>query len=541
VPSAFDASPQYSGRRGSAAYFRRIHIPAGRGARLMFGAVSIRARVFVDGVRLKDHACGYAPFHVDVPPSSSEWRDLIVLVDNRFDFARAPMHEPYFDFYQYGGIIREVALHTLPPSGRFIERVEVTPSPSGYREGEISAAVFLAGAEGMTVRLSTRIDDGDVREHTVKVEQGRTVIPLRVPEPTLWSPEYPNLHRLHVVLGEDEDDMEVSFGLRRIESRAGRIWLNGEPIRLIGYNRHEWDANCGPATPVQKMAHDLDHLRNLGCNFVRGAHYPHDQRFLDLCDEMGLLVWEENLGWQQHERALTDTTYRKHHAQTLRAMIGASFNHPCVIMWGFLNECDSHEPYSDTLFHESATLVRELDPSRLLSYAAIAVRSAKDRHFHLADVISINVYPGWYNCEDVEEPLELVQPMIDKLFETVDGRGFSDKPVLVSEIGAEGLYGYHDLHKDFYSEEYQAALIERAICSSLEHPRCSGIALWQFSDVRSYGGGRALLRPRTFNNKGTVDEFRRPKMAYWKVRELFHKYTGQPLPGADVSATTAKA
>jgi beta-glucuronidase len=315
--------------------------------------------------------------------------------------------------------------------------------------------------------------------------------------------------------------MATSFGLRTIKAEKGRILLNDEPIQLRGYNRHEWHPSGGPATSLQQMVADLQHLLSLGCNFVRGAHYPQDQRFLDLCDQYGILVWEENLGWQQREGALTDPLYHRHHREALEAMIRTSFNHPSVIMWGFLNEAESDKPYSDTLFVESAELVRKLDGSRLLSFASD--RPATDRHFSLVDVISINAYPGWYNCIDVDQPLNLVRPALRELFCSLDAKGWSEKPVIISEIGAEAIYGHHDQTGDFFSEEYQAELLALAIREAVENPRCSGIALWQFCDTRSFGGGRSLARPRTFNNKGTMDEYRRPKLAYGRVKELFRQ------------------
>src|SRR5690606_36053506 len=130
-----DALPDHAGKRGAAVYRTRFTVPAGRAARLEFGAVSMWCRVFVDGVALKDHACGYAPFTVEVPASvANAERELVVLVDNRYDFERVPMHEEYFDFDQHGGIIRPVALRVLSAEGGFIDHVQ-TLVGAGYREG----------------------------------------------------------------------------------------------------------------------------------------------------------------------------------------------------------------------------------------------------------------------------------------------------------------------------------------------------------------------------------------------------------------------
>ena len=523
VPSAFDVLPAHAGQRGAAVYRTEFVVPAGQYARLEFGAVSMWARVSVDGRILREHACGYAPFTVDVPPDPERTtRTLVVLVDNRFDFTRVPMHDRPFDFYQYGGILREVCLRLLPPNAAFIDSVHITPT-ADYAAGGIEVTVDFGGPVPASVALCFDGDADSVSIPAGAVSGGAFRFAVRVPTPRIWSPASPALHRLRVTLldadGTPTDSRTVRFGLRRIEAREGKLWLNGEPLILRGYNRHEWHPSFGPCTPPLQMAADLQLLRDLGCNFVRGSHYPQDQRFLDLCDELGFLVWEENLGWGQREKVLTDAKFHRDHAETLRAMVRASFNHPSVIIWGFLNEAGTHQAYSRPIFEQSVSILRALDPSRLVSYATMFAKD--DLHYDLVDLISINIYPGWYGCEDAEQPLDLIVPAMRECFASIDARGFADKPVIVSEIGAEGLYGWHDPHGDFFTEEHQAAYLRRACEESLGNARCSGVVLWQFSDVRTYGGGRALMRPRTFNNKGTLDEYRRPKVAYSVVREIF--------------------
>lgn len=524
VPSAFDAQARDAGRRGVAVYQTVVSVPPGRAARLEFGAVSIRSRVFVDGELLREHACGYSPFVVEVPASPRGARTVTVLVDNRFDTAAAPLHESFFDFYQYGGVLREVTLHVLPARGPWIETVEVTPT-DGYDRGEVEVCVRLRAGEGESARITLAFDGETVAERSLDPQAGEWRGTLRVPAPRLWSPERPGLHRLRVAVhdaatGEETDDHAVRFGLRRIEARGGKLWLNGEPLRLRGYNRHEWHPNHGPCTPAAQMAADLDLLRDLGCNFVRGSHYPQDQRFLDLCDELGFLVWEETLGWQNTTALMGTPRFRQQHAEALRAMVAASRHHPCVIIWGFLNEVQTDGDDVRPVMEESAALLRSLDPSRLVSYASRLAET--DRHFDLVDVVSVNLYPGWYGCEDADDPLALIAPRVERCLASIDARGFADKPVIVAEIGAEGLYGWHDQNHDFFTEEYQAAYLERACAVVLGHARCSGLALWLFSDVRAAGRGRSLNRPRAFNNKGTLDEYRRPKAAYQVVRRAFH-------------------
>lgn len=462
-------------------------------------------------------------FSIDVPAAAHVERELIVLVDNRFDFERVPMHEEYFDFYQYGGILRDVRLHILPADGACIAAVQVGPTER-YREGEVRVAIEFEGSGSSAREFTTQFDEAEPQRHSLPAGDGSLVVlKLTVPAPRIWSPESPQLHRLRVTLhdaaGSEIDDASVRFGLRWIEAKAGALWLNGERLILRGYNRHEWHPNFGPCTPTLQMAADLFLLRELGCNFIRGSHYPQDQRFLDLCDELGFLVWEENLGWGQRERTFASEKFRRDHARSLRAMVRASFNHPSVIIWGFLNEAGTDQPYVRAEFEQTVATLRAMDPTRLVSYASMFAMT--DRNFDLVDLVSLNLYPGWYGCEGVDAPLELIGPHIRQCLEHLDAVGFADKPVIISEIGAEGLYGWRDAHHDFFTEEYQAEYLRRACVEVLGNPRCSGIALWHFSDVRTYGGGWSLKRPRTFNNKGTFDEYRRPKAAATAVKSAF--------------------
>ncbi len=529
VPSAFDALPDYAGQRGAAAYRTTVVVPEGRRGRIKFGAVSLWSRVFADGVLLRENACGYAPFSVDLPVSKGAPVELLMLVDNRFDFERVPMHEEVFDFYQYGGILRDVVLEDWPAGGGFIEHVQVTPTREGYRDGKVEITITLGGKLAEETILSLSFDGGEPSSQSLPTPYEAVVIKTRVSRPRVWSPTTPNLHRLEVVLRDAEgriaDGVSVRFGLRSIEAREGALWLNGEKLQLRGYNRHEWHPNYGPCTPYLQMVADLQLLRDLGCNFIRGSHYPQDQRFLDLCDEFGFLFWEENLGWGQREKTFASAKWRRDHAESLQAMVKTSCNHPCIIMWGFLNEAGTKADYVREVFEETAAQLRRLDPSRLVTYATMF--ALEDKCYDLADIISINIYPGWYNCEGVENPLALIAPKMQQCFDSIDERGFTAKPVMVSEIGAEGLYGWHDAHRDFYTEEYQAEYLRTASEAALNHPRCSGIALWHFSDARTYGGGWSMRRPRTFNNKGTLDEYRRPKLAYAAVRKVFTSHQQQ--------------
>ncbi len=279
VPSAFDALLKTQGKRGLALYRRELPLPAGQDGELWFGALSMWSRVYVDGELLRENACGYEPLRVRVPASPSEKRELLVVVDNRFDFERVPMHEEYFDFYQYGGILREVKLRLLPRQGPWIQAVRVTPTEE-YRAGKVTVDVMIEGEQGDGLQIMAGFDGEAPRVVSAApgVIEGGLRVSLTVPAPRLWSPDEPNLHGLEIALDDGTgtiiDRRCVRFGLRRIEAREARLWLNGEPLILKGYNRHEWHPSVGPCTPPPLMFEDIELMKDLGCNFVRGSHYP---------------------------------------------------------------------------------------------------------------------------------------------------------------------------------------------------------------------------------------------------------------------------
>lgn len=294
------------------------------------------------------------------------------------------------------------------------------------------------------------------------------------------------------------------------------MWRSKAPafamLRIRGVCRHEDHPHFGCALPYSAIAYDLMLLRSLGANSVRTAHYPNDEVFLDLCDEAGILVWEEN-----HARGLSLEQVQNPHfeeqaEQVIREMVAQHFNHPSIYIWGILNECASDTPYGKACYEKQFSLLRALDPSRPCSFASCKFKT--DLCFGLPDVVSYNIYPLWYHDTP---PDEYLRDLYDWVQRETDGAG---KPFLVSEIGAGGIYGQRSSYAAKWSEEYQAQALRRQLEGVLSHPGCSGVYVWQLTDIRvseEWWG----VRSRTMNNKGVFDEFRRPKLCFEVVRQLF--------------------
>lgn len=521
VPGVFDACPAYAGRRGTAVYGTRVRTTPGRAGRLHLHGLGLWARVLVDGTQVAEFALPYSGVWVDVPPAAHVEREVRIVVDNRFDRRRVPLLEPFFDFYAYGGLFRSVDWHEVPALS--LDRAEVVTED--LAAGRIRVRVRLHGPAPARVSLRVGLDAGPAQAlpDLPVTADGTAAFALQVPEPTPWTPQHPALHTLRVEL--DDDDLIERFGLRTIRADGPRLLLNNEPLKLLGYCRHESHPQFGPALPLAQLVQDLQLLRDLGCNFIRGSHYPQDQRFLDLCDELGFLVWEESLGWGQKVDHFTDPAFGAAQVQQTELMVRNSINHPCVIFWGFLNEGDSKAPESRPLYARLVDTIRALDRSRLVTYATNV--PLDDRNLDLVDVVGANCYPGWYaSPNSAVRPLDEIVPHLHRVQASLKARGLDGKPLLLSEIGAGALYGWRDPLKAHWSEEYQADYLGTVCREVLANPGIAGVALWQFCDGRTYANARALGRPRTFNNKGTLDEYRRPKGAYAVVKACF----GGPRP-----------
>nr|MDE6850880.1 hypothetical protein [Lachnospiraceae bacterium] len=333
-----------------------------------------------------------------------------------------------------------------------------------------------------------------------------------------WSFETPHLYQIKVRAmqeGQIVDDLIERIGFREIKIDGKKILINGKQIRIKGLCRHEDHPQFGCSLPYAAMAADLEIIRNLGANSVRTAHYPNDEVFLDLCDELGLLVWEEN-----HARGLSledmqNPNFETQAENVIREMIPLHCNHPCIYVWGILNECASETEYGRECYQRQFALIRELDTMRPRTFASCKVFN--DICLDLPEIVAYNIYPLWYHDIPVEQ-------YIDELYQWIQQEtGGAEKPFIVSEIGAGGIYGWRNNHEGKWSEEYQAKTLRSQISECLEYPHCSGVYIWQFCDIRvsdEWFGGR----PRGMNNKGIVDEYRRRKMAYHVVKEVFESY-----------------
>jgi beta-glucuronidase len=512
VPGCFDATPKYAGRRGVAAY--RLRVPLGKASRylLELDGVHHRSVLFCDGQRIGEHSGGYTRFFHELPSGLNESAKLVLLVDNRILETPSSLHREFYDFYHFGGISRTIRLHHLSPT--YIERVEL--STLSLEPPTVSLRCYVhSQVSAPSERLRVWVDKTLLLDETMDLVAGSGCIEqeLTLPKSLPWSPELPQLQYLKVQLGND--DLVVRFGLRTVSTASRQLLLNGNPVVLRGVNRHESHPLFGCATADTLKVSDLQLLKELGCNFLRGSHYPQDDTLLDLCDEFGLMVFEEGIGWQNKVDQLTNQAFIAAQQAHVDEMLDMSFNHPSVILWGILNEGESQELASRPAYAELLGHIKARDPYRLVTYASN--RPYSDACLDLADVISVNTYPGWYSGT-----LDTIETELDAVLTDYRTRG-GERPILVSEVGASSIYGCHDCAEQRWTEEYQTQLLERVVTHLLApNTDCVGVCLWQFADARTSDSLSTIFgKPRGYNNKGIVDEYRRKKAAFANVKRLF--------------------
>lgn len=514
VPGVWESHPQLKNYRGRAVFEQAFE--GGGNLRFWFGGVSFRARVSLDGMVLCTHYGAYTGFEALALHVPQGRHTLRVEADNRFGEDSA-LHVPN-DYYSYGGVNRPVLIETL--GAAMISALQVTPlRVNGVWHAQVDVTLRRITEENQPYRLCVEAS-GETAEAPVDFRQENEVLcrlTLPCPRGRTWSPEDPALTEIRATLFSGDmpvDDLIDRFGFREVRVEGKQLLLNGEPVRLKGFNRHEDFNDYGVSAPLETMLRDLQLMRSMGANCVRTCHYPNDPRFLDLCDELGMLVWEESHARGLSEEQMRNPRFMPQQELCVREMVAQHMNHPSIIIWGCLNECADNTPYGAECFRRIFRLLHELDASRPVTAALVERMGCLVGDD--SDVVSVNIYPQWYHNAPVDDALAL------KLSETGAAKG-QGKPVIVSEIGAGAIPGYHDpLGHAKWSEERQCDILARQITAVLGNPNCIGIFLWQFADVR-VDETWFSSRPRTMNNKGVVDEYRRPKLAYQTVKDIFHK------------------
>lgn len=521
TPGCWENHPLFAAYRGEGIF--RKNFTAQGDIRIECKGVSHTATVYLDGREIAHHYNAYTPFSVIVSDVQPGEHILEIKADNRFHEESA-LHVPN-DYMSYGGVSRPVVVEEL--NELYFEYVHVKTYMKDRKwHAQISTAISVlktGQCKGKEITVKGRIENTNtVFEWKILLteqEHYELQKDLEIDDVKLWSPENPQLYSVELQAARGKeilDDIIDRFGFREICVEGQNIRLNGKSLRIKGVCRHEDHPDYGCALPYQTIYNDLVLIQQMGANSIRTAHYPNDEIFLDLCDELGILVWEENHARGLEEDRMRHPLFEAQAEAVIREMILNHYNHPSIFIWGILNECASETIFGRSCYEKQFDLIRKMDDTRPCTFASC--KFFQDICFDLPDVISCNLYPGWYVDKPVKDYLDEVYGWIKE-----DGKG-KGKPFIVSEIGAGALYGCHNAYHGKWTEEYQAEALTEQVTECLEFPECLGVYIWQFCDVRvsrEWFAGR----PREMNNKGIVDEYRRPKAAYERVAEIFKRYS----------------
>jgi beta-glucuronidase len=492
-------------------WYRRVfnyHKRANTRVFVYFGAVNYRSTVFLNGEKLGDHEGGFTPFNFEATNLLRDGENfLIVEVNNMRRADGVPAMK--FDWWNYGGITRDVSLVELPET--FIQDYFVQLA-KGTR-GEIAGWVQLNGAQSAQ-KVTLEVGEAGIHETVTTDATGRANFRVSAkPDPEkleLWSPEHPKLY--DVVLSSGADTVHDQIGFRTIEVQAGKILLNGKPIFLRGISMHEEapfrDGRAFSREDAQTL---LGWAKDLGCNFVRLTHYPHNENEIRLADRMGLLLWSEipvywDVDWQN------PATLANAQAQ-LRDMIARDRNRAAVILWSLSNETPV-KPERVTFLKQLAQDARELDSTRLITSAmnrtetsGSDLRTLTDPLGEVLDVLGLNEYMGWY--ESKMEDLDQMQ-----------WKSKWDKPLIVSEFGGGAQYGRHGDVDEVWTEEFQANLYQHQLAMIQRMPNLAGMTPWVLMDFRS--PTRLLPGIQDYHNrKGLISNRGQRKQAFYVLQKFY--------------------
>lgn len=491
---------------------------------LRFGSVTHHAIVYINGKEIVRHKGGFLPFEMELNAHVNPGQNRVtVAVSNMLDhdclpfglikdanpayFPEGEKEQIYeFDFFNYSGIHRPVRIYTTPES--YIKDVTVVTDINGS-DGIVDYSVVIDGkVENVSISL---LDEDGVVVAKADSAEGK----LLVENAKLWNVRASYLYQLDIKAGDDHYTLPI--GIRTVKATETQLLVNGKPVYLKGFGKHEDSDIRGKGLDEALNVRDFELLKWIGANSFRTSHYPYSEEIMQMADRQGFLVIDEvpAVGmnfWKNTEvfkEGLADKETLKHHKEVLTVLYERDKNHPCVIMWSVSNEAQTQDANALAYFTEIAAHMRTLDSTRPI--ANVTDHSAKsDTVAHLFDVVCVNRYYSWYY--DLAN-LKSIYPRLTSEFRAWHEK--VRKPIMISEYGADTIAGNHKLPETIFSEEYQIEYYKenhRALdaCDFVigEHP-------WAFADFMTSAG----LRRFDGNKKGIFTRQRQPKSVAFKIRE----------------------
>ncbi len=482
---------------------------------LHVGAANYRSHVWVNQKRICDHEGGYTPFDCEVTAVLHPGSNFVVIA---VDATRLVDGIPSvgIDWFNYGGLTRDVSLVSVP--GAFIDDYDVhLAHGQAWQPGntEIIGYVHVLDAPAGT-SVTVDIPEAGAKTTVMTGADGKAPFSVKASKLTLWSPESPKLYK--VTLASGADKLTDDIGFRDIRVDGTRILLNGNAVFLQGANMHaEAPVRGGRANNDEDVATIFSHLKDLNANFVRLAHYPHDERMERAADRDGIMVWSEIPNWQRISFDKPEV-YAKDVAM-LREMIRRDRNKASVILWSVSNET-SNNPVRTKFLTGLVDEARRLDATRLITSALNSAHIEgttavlNDPFADALDVVGVNEYIGWYSGAPEDA---------DKMQWTLP-----QKPIIMSEFGAEAKQGNHGATNQRWTEEQQAYVLEHQFVMLNKIPQLRGVTPWILMDFRSPGRNIPKLQDG-YNRKGLISEDGKKKQSFELIQNIYkHHGVGKP-------------
>ncbi len=514
---------------GKAWYFRTFEMPIpspGRHVELHFGATFYSSRIWLNGVEVGSHEGGYTAYSLDITPHLLSTNYLAVEIDNRiteqtipgFAMRQQVPHDAWYDWWDYGGIVRDVWLTVAGPIEIRRQRIrsQIKPDRASVQD-HIYLTNRLKRSQRVSVRLTAFAPDNRIgatrtRSFTVVPADTEIDLSLQLDAPKLWGIDHPNVYRLSVEIADGSgkvlDEQSDTFGLRTIEIRDRHLLVNGERVRLTGLTRHEDSLWEGLAETPGTMRHDYDDMKSLQVTLTRPGHYPQNPFILDYADRHGILLIPEIPVWQFSESQLSNPRVIALAEQQMKEMIEQAGNHPSIFAWSVCNESDTGTPGGVAYFRAMRDFIRKLDPDRFVSYAddnLPKLRRAEDSAANDADFLMMNQYFGSWHGPESELSASLDN--IDRIF--------PQKMAIISEFGLPGVFAPDAEDAD----RKRVKIVQEQLPELAGRDWIAGAILWCYQDYKSRRNLRLGLE-EGYVDHGLVDEYRQRKPSYYVWKEM---------------------
>jgi len=527
---------------GTVWFYKKVFIPEdfyNKTIWLRIGSADYNSKIWINGYYIGQNQIGFLPFVFDISHYIvlGEFANIVISVNNKLNENSIPQgitsenylkenrlrEETYpptrFDFFPFGGIHRPVLIYTTPK--RYIRNIRFETKITGTNT---ASAKIKITTQNFTYGLAKVIlsQKNFIKSFQEKLINNSAEIEVDVDNCKFWSPSNPYLYNLQIQILEGKniiDEYEMPVGIREVKIVNNKLLLNGEEIFLRGFGKHEdfWIIGRGLFLPL--MIKDFQLLKWINANSFRTSHYPYSEEILQYADRHGIMVIDEVPAVSIDTRYVTDKTIQNHKEYITR-LIERDYNHPSVIMWSLGNEpnlvgADSYfdgsgRKYWEQIFEHA----RKLDETRPFTVPNCKHAGIDDPVFELSDVLSINRYYGWYeNPGQILKAIELMNNEMELLYKKYN------KPIFVTEFGADTVPGLHSISELMFTEEYQAKFIEEYIKLIESKDFTIGEHVWNFADFRTAQHFRRVV----MNLKGVFTRNREPKLAAFRIKELWSK------------------